>query len=364
MIEDSNEDPIKDGEEVVKKGNIKSIFYFLIGFVIILLVALMIVMNELQEQLETTKSINDYNYYENVDEVEEIIEQEEKPEEVIEDNIQEEPIENNEPEPMRIYTFEEFDNETNPDFYSVIRLNGIDYDSYLMYVLDIPRKTFISLHEKLKLNAVFGESDWYEYHNKYCTTPSLYGDSAGYFWIESNYEQYGYKYFNNNYIEKVKYSEPITFKATVTHELTCNLENYDFDKDYSMEEYTKFQYDYARDLIHYSFDGYKGTDGYYRVNGMSILNGNDENWEDYGRAKKIKVTVEGKEYIFELEDSKEIQLFDIGYTQNTIEKPIEIKVEVLEAYPGLISNDVYIYDIRFGFDTSIMLGRQKNLKTL
>ena len=46
----------------------------------------------------------------------------------------------------------------------------------------------------------------------------------------------------------------------------------------------------------------------------------------------------------------EIQLFDIGYTQNTIEKPIEIKVEVLEVYPGLISNDVYIYDIRFGFD--------------
>ena len=77
----------------------------------------------------------------------------------------------------------------------------------------------------------------------------------------------------------------------------------------------------------------------------------------YTVAKKIKVTVEGKEYIFELEDSKEIQLFDIGYTQNTIEKPIEIKVEVLEAYPGLISNDVYIYDIRFGFDTSIMLGR-------
>ena len=36
---------------------------------------------------------------------------------------------------------------------------------------------------------------------------------------------------------------------------------------------------------------------------------------------------------------------------------VDIKGEVLESYPGIKSNDVYIYDIRFGFDTSIMCGR-------
>ena len=60
------------------------------------------------------------------------------------------------------------------------------------------------------------------------------------------------------------------------------------------------------------------------------------------------------------EDGREItgtEIIDFKYKQNTIKKPIEIKIEVLEFYPGILSNDVYISDIRCGFGKSISSGR-------
>ena len=64
-----------------------------------------------------------------------------------------------------------------------------------------------------------------------------------------------------------------------------------------------------------------------------------------------------KEYEIDLKDTNEIQIFNIGYKQDTIEHPVNIVVEVLEQYDGEKNNDVYISDIQFSIDSNIPQGR-------
>ena len=65
-----------------------------------------------------------------------------------------------------------------------------------------------------------------------------------------------------------------------------------------------------------------------------------------------------KEYEIDLKDTNEIQIFNIGYKQDTIEHPVNIVVEVLEQYDGeKNNNDVYISDIQFSIDSNIPQGR-------
>ena len=94
---------------------------------------------------------------------------------------------------------------------------------------------------------------------------------------------------------------------------------------------------------------------------MFIMNGNNESEEDYknnSRAKKIKVTInKEKEYTFELKDTNKVQVFNIGYKQNNIEKPVNIEVEVLDKYKGEKTEDIYISDIQFGIESNIPQGR-------
>ena len=45
------------------------------------------------------------------------------------------------------------------------------------------------------------------------------------------------------------------------------------------------------------------------------------------------------------------------YKQNTVKKPVEMKVEVLETYDGDKSNDIYISDLQFTMETNIPQGR-------
>ena len=92
-----------------------------------------------------------------------------------------------------------------------------------------------------------------------------------------------------------------------------------------------------------------------------IMNGNNESEEEYknnSRAKKIKVTInKEKEYTFELKDTNKVQVFDIGYKQSNIEKPVNIEVEVLDKYKGDKTEDIYISDIQFGIESNIPQGR-------
>ena len=91
------------------------------------------------------------------------------------------------------------------------------------------------------------------------------------------------------------------------------------------------------------------------------MNGNNESKEEFlnnARAKKIKVTVNGeKEYTFDLKDTNKIQIFDLDYKQNNIEKPVNIEVEVLEQYEGKTSQDVYISDFGCSISSNIPQGR-------
>ena len=88
---------------------------------------------------------------------------------------------------------------------------------------------------------------------------------------------------------------------------------------------------------------------------LSIKNGNTESEEEYynnSRAKKIKVTVNNdKEYIFELEDTNKPQLFDMNVIQNDMSTPMIIDIEVQETYKGLKSDDIYITEIGFGYES-------------
>ena len=67
--------------------------------------------------------------------------------------------------------------------------------------------------------------------------------------------------------------------------------------------------------------------------------------------------IRDKEYVFELEDTNVVQVFDIDYKQNTIEKPVNIEVEVLETYAGEKTEDIYISDMQFSINSNIPQGR-------
>ena len=91
---------------------------------------------------------------------------------------------------------------------------------------------------------------------------------------------------------------------------------------------------------------------------MNGNNSSEAEWKNNSRAKKIKVIInENEEYIYNLDDTSEVQLIDLNYTQNNTAKPINVKIKILEKYNGDISGDVYISDIRFGLDSSISGGR-------
>ena len=100
---------------------------------------------------------------------------------------------------------------------------------------------------------------------------------------------------------------------------------------------------------------------YYQINKMVIMNGynNSEYWyKTNARAKKIKVTINNdKEYVFDLKDTNKAQEFSIDYKQNSVEKPVNIEIEVLEKYNGEKIDDVYISDIQFGITSNIPQGR-------
>ena len=151
-----------------------------------------------------------------------------------------------------------------------------------------------------------------------------------------------------------KYTNKISYDIAVFNETY-------YDGYYDLETCVKNQYDklvVKKDYQHYenipkSF--------YYEIPNMFIMNGNNESEEEYknnSRAKKIKITInKEKEYTFELKDTNKVQIFDVGYKQNNIEKPVNIEVEVLDKYKGEKTEDIYISDIQFGIESNIPQGR-------
>jgi len=64
-----------------------------------------------------------------------------------------------------------------------------------------------------------------------------------------------------------------------------------------------------------------------------------------------------KSYVICKAQPQAVQIFNIDYKQNTIEKPVGIEVEVLETYAGEKTEDVYISDIQFSIESNIPQGR-------
>ena len=169
----------------------------------------------------------------------------------------------------------------------------------------------------------------------------------------SNYARFCYPNNENNNLSS-KYTNKISYDIAIFNEIY-------YDGYYDLETCVKNQYDklvVKKDYQHYenvpkSF--------YFEIPNLFIMNGNNESEEEYknnARAKKIKVTInKEKEYFFNIKDTNRIQVFDVGYKQNNIEKPVKIEVEVLDKYKGEKTEDIYISDIQFGIESNIPEGR-------
>ena len=176
---------------------------------------------------------------------------------------------------------------------------------------------------------------------KYYSKGLAAGDSPNYEIIESNYE--------NNL---GKYTEPITFNMAMVKDYL-----YPTNNDTLVNNLKVF-----KPLLLKERSGYNSeSELYVSLNGLSIMNGNNKSPEAYNnnsRAKKVQVTInDTSKYVFELKDTNEVQLFNLNYKQTDIGTPITVKIEVLETYKGLVSDDIYMNEIGFGLEENGFGGR-------
>lgn len=172
------------------------------------------------------------------------------------------------------------------------------------------------------------------------------GDIPNYPIIECNYE--------NNL---GKYTKPIIFTMAMVKDYLYNYPS-DSDSRIDTKELRKFEKalrEEKKERIESGFDLNSTKEIYESLNGISIKNGNcksEDSYKNNSRAKKLQVTINNKEkHIIELEDTMEVQFFDLNYKQYDIGTPITVKIELLEKYEGLVSDDVYIHEIGVGINS-------------
>ena len=101
--------------------------------------------------------------------------------------------------------------------------------------------------------------------------------------------------------------------------------------------------DYMKEQIEFQNENFGETtldsiNNYHNIlESVGIINGyakNDETWLNNNRVKKLKLTInDDAEYILNLEDSKDMQRFDIHY-ECELTKKMVLKFEILEVYKG------------------------------
>lgn len=90
-----------------------------------------------------------------------------------------------------------------------------------------------------------------------------------------------------------------------------------------------------------------------RITRVFIFNGNvatADSWEEYGRAKSIKLIYDGKPIaVLKLEDSRSFQEFEIGMLgyHDSKHAPWTLSFEITEVYPGTKTDRVSISEIYF-----------------
>lgn len=176
---------------------------------------------------------------------------------------------------------------------------------------------------------------------KYYSKGLASGDSPNCEIIESDYKN-----------DLGKYTEPITFNMAMVKDYL-----YPTNNDTLVNNLKVFKPLLLKERAGYDSE----SELYVSLNGLSIMNGNNESEEAYNnnsRAKKVQVTINNTyKYVFELKDTNEVQLFDLDYKQTDIGTPIAVKIEVLETYKGLVSEDIYMNEIGFGLEQSGFGGR-------
>ncbi len=203
--------------------------------------------------------------------------------------------------------------------------------------------------------------------------PDVYGlgDSNGGTLIESNYDQYNFNTENEAIgVPIEKYTNKIIIKMGMIN-YTCleNLDNINMvldengnvleDKEETIEDallYQSNEFNNNWDNYYYGKNEFNEK-LYFQITGMTIMNGNnttEEDYNNYSRAKKIKISFNNEtEKIVNLLDTPKVQFIDLSYVQYDISKPVQINIEVLETYKGDKSNDTYIADIQFGIESNI-----------
>lgn len=179
------------------------------------------------------------------------------------------------------------------------------------------------------------------------------GDSTEIVDWTSNYARYCYPDNENNNLTS-KYTKKILYDIADFDELY-------YEGYYDLNTLVKSQYNKL--VVKKDYEHFKNVPDsfYYIIPNMIIMNGNNESEEEYknnARAKKVKITINNeKTYIFDLKDTNRVQVFELGYKQDSIEKPVHIETEVVEKYKGEKTEDVYISDIQFGIESNIPQGR-------
>jgi hypothetical protein len=113
-------------------------------------------------------------------------------------------------------------------------------------------------------------------------------------------------------------------------------------------------------------EGYwpRPDDAHYEAKRILIMNGNNTSkgiYYDTPRAKKIKITIENKDYILELKDTPECQIFDLNYKTTQIDKPLEIQISILDWYKGnrntaVPEDGAFVSEIQFEIEQTVFVG--------
>ena len=111
-----------------------------------------------------------------------------------------------------------------------------------------------------------------------------------------------------------------------------NEYNDTIDNIINSEEYIYYQDRLPEKITMVNINNYHNI-----LNSIGIINGyakDDESWTNNNRVKKLKLTInDDAEYILNLDDSKDMQQFDISY-KCELTKEIVLKFEILEVYNG------------------------------
>lgn len=129
----------------------------------------------------------------------------------------------------------------------------------------------------------------------------------------------------------------ISYSAKNAHDLDLNTVWSEGEKGYGQGEY-----------LEYTLSGnQKGL----AITKLEIINGyvkSDKLWEENSRVKKLKMYKNDIAYaIIMLDDTKKVQVFDIGYISLGQKADTKLKFEILDVYKGTKYDDTVITELEF-----------------